>query len=83
MGNLRLSIHSSEYSWLRGRLLNRRLELGYTQRALGEKMGVIHSFIGKVETGERRLDIFEFITYCETLELDPVELIKEIQAKFK
>ena len=83
MGNLRLSIHSSEYSWLRERLLNRRLELGYTQRALGEKMGVIHSFIGKVETGERRLDIFEFITYCETLELDPVELIKEIQAKFK
>ncbi len=83
MGNLRLSIQSSEYSWLRERLLNRRLELGYTQRALGEKMGVIHSFIGKVETGERRLDIFEFITYCETLELDPVELIKEIQAKFK
>lgn len=83
MGNLRLSIHSSEYSWLRERLLNRRLELGYTQRALGEKMGVIHSFIGKVETGERRLDIFEFITYCEILELDPVELIKEIQAKFK
>lgn len=83
MGNLRLSIHSSEYSWLRERLLNRRLELGYTQRALGEKMGVIHSFIGKVETGERRLDIFEFITYCEILELDPVELIKEIQARFK
>ena len=83
MRNLRLSIHSSEYSWLRERLLNRRLELGYTQRALGEKMGVIHSFIGKVETGERRLDIFEFITYCEILELDPVELIKEIQARFK
>ena len=42
-------------------------------------MGVVHSFIGKVETGDRRLDIFEFITYCRALELDPGEVIREIQ----
>ncbi|HDL3856085.1 TPA: helix-turn-helix domain-containing protein, partial [Mannheimia haemolytica] len=57
MKNLRLSIHSSEHIWLRELFLKRRLELGLTQRTLGEKMGVLYSFIGKVETGDRRLDI--------------------------
>lgn len=82
MKNLRLSIHSSEHQWLRNLFLRRRQELGLTQRALGEKMGVLYSFIGKVETGDRRLDIFEFITYCEGLDLDPELVLREIREKF-
>ena len=82
MGNLRLSIHSQEHIWLRELLLNRRNELGLTQRAFGEKLGVVHSFIGKVETGDRRLDIFEFIAYCRGLDLDPVEVLQDIEKKF-
>lgn len=82
MGNLRLSVHSNEHIWLRNVFLNRRLELGLSQRALGEKMGVLHSFIGKVETGDRRLDIFEFIAYCQGLELDPLAILNQIKEKF-
>lgn len=82
MKNLRLSIHSDEYQWLRERFLIRRQELGLTQRTLGEKMGVLYSFIGKVETGDRRLDIFEFIAYCEGLELEPEQVLREIREKF-
>lgn len=79
MGNIRLSIHSVEYIWLREFFLRRRIELGLSQRALGEKMGVVHSFIGKVETGDRRLDIFEFMAYCEGLELDPIWVLTQIK----
>lgn len=82
MGNLRLSIHSEEHLWLRELFLKRRQELGLTQRTLGEKMGVLYSFIGKIETGDRRLDIFEFIAYCKGLELEPVEVLREIEQKF-
>ena len=82
MGNLRLSIHSEEHLWLSELLLKRRQEIGLTQRTLGEKMGVLYSFIGKIETGDRRLDIFEFIAYCKGLELDPVEVLREIEQKF-
>ncbi|KMK52267.1 XRE family transcriptional regulator [[Actinobacillus] muris] len=82
MGNLRLSIHSAEHIWLREKLLKQRLDLGLSQRALGEKMGVLYSFIGKVETGDRRLDIFEFIAYCKGLGLDPIQLLQEIERKF-
>lgn len=37
MKNLRLSVHSVEYQWLRELFLKRRQELGLTQRTLGEK----------------------------------------------
>ncbi|EEY08753.1 putative transcriptional regulator, XRE family [Mannheimia haemolytica serotype A2 str. OVINE] len=58
------------------------MELGLTQRTLGEKMGVLYSFIGKVETGDRRLDIFEFIAYCKGLDLDPLSVLQEIEQQF-
>ena len=79
MKNLRLSIHSPQYQWLRMQLINRRQQIGLSQRALGQKLGVVHSFVGKVETGDRRLDLFEFIEYCQALELDAVQLLKQIE----
>lgn len=83
MGNLRLSIHSLEYTWLRECLIQRRQELNLSQRALCEKMGVVSSFVGKVETGDRRLDIFEFISYCLELDLDPKEIVQEIENQLR
>ena len=40
------------------------------------RRGVIYSLIGKIETGDRRLDVCEFITYCQALKLDPCQVIK-------
>lgn len=62
---LRDSIHSPEHLWLRQYFVARRQELKLSQRALAEKMGVIASFIGKIETGDRRLDIIEFTRYSD------------------
>lgn len=81
MSNLRKSIHSTEHEFLRQYLKDRREDLGLSQRNLADRMGVIYSFIGKVETGDRRLDVIEFIEYCNTLELDPIEVVKEINDK--
>ncbi|WP_165007285.1 helix-turn-helix domain-containing protein [Neisseria yangbaofengii] len=83
MKNLRLSIYSSEHIHLRQILTKRRLELGLSQRALADRLDVIHSFIGKVETGDRRLDLFEFLAYCEGLELNALNVIEEIIQRAK
>lgn len=66
---------------LRQLLIRQRLDLGLSQRALAERMNVVHSFIGKVETGDRRLDVFEFIEYCEALELNAADVLNQLQAK--
>lgn len=80
MGNFRLSVHSAEHIYLRRLLTQRRLDLGLSQRALADRLGVIHSFVGKVETGDRRLDVFEFVRYCESLEWDALEVLRGIMA---
>ena len=78
MRKLRLSIHSVEHTKLRQLLIRRRLDLELSQRALADRMGVIHSFVGKVETGDRRLDVFEFIDYCRALDWNAAEILMEV-----
>lgn len=78
---LKTSVHSPEHVWLRNHFVTRRQELGLSQKALAEKLGVIASFIGKVETGDRRLDVIEFIRYCRGLEICPIQTLSELQNK--
>jgi transcriptional regulator with XRE-family HTH domain len=56
--------------WLRGT----RDAIGITQKELSLKMGRPHSFIGKVETAQRRLDIIEFEQLAEALGVSPLKL---------
>ena len=78
MSSPKLSIHSPQQIWLRQLFIQRRQQLGFSQRTLAIKLGVIYSFVGKVETGDRRLDVFEFLQYCNALELDSVEVLQKI-----
>lgn len=67
------TIYSQEYSQLLKWLRQQRQEKKLTMRELGEKLGVIHSWVGKVEQGERRLDIVEYLRICQALDIDPHE----------
>jgi hypothetical protein len=40
-----------------------------------------HSYVGRIEVGDRRLDLPEFIEWCELLGADPVETFKRIVRK--
>jgi len=74
----RKSIHSAEHVVLREYLVDKRKKLGLTQRDLGARLSVHHTLIGKVETGDRRLDVVELIDYCKALEVDPHEVVSMI-----
>lgn len=82
MSNFKLSIHSPQHKWLRQYFVQRRKELGLSQRAFAARLDVAYSFVGKIETGDRRLDMFEFISYCKALELDPLKVVQEIKQNF-
>ena len=56
---------------LRNWLKQERESRNFSMRALAERMDKPHSFIQKVEQGERRLDVVEYIWYCHTLGIDP------------
>ena len=69
------SMYSPEMLWLRQQLVARRHALGLTQRQLALRMGVVLSFVGKVETGERRMDIIEVLRFCYHLEMNEEETL--------
>ncbi len=73
--SLRKSIHHKLHTSLRGILVKARKDLHLSQRDLAEKLGVTYSVIGKIETGDRRLDVIEFYEYTTALELVPSETL--------
>ena len=52
------------------KLVELRKRAGLTQRELGRRLGREHSFVWRIETGERRLDVIEFYWVCQALGQD-------------
>jgi len=75
------SIYTKESDALRTWLKTKRKEKGLSQRKLASQLDIHHSIIGKIETGERQINVVEFIIYCKELEVNPIEIIKELISK--
>ena len=72
------SVYSDEYQRVINALKKARKENGITQAQLAEALGKPQSFIAKVESGERRLDVVEFVHLARLVSLDPEILIRVI-----
>ncbi len=68
--------NDGRYRLLIQRLVERRNQLGLSQAKLAERIGNHQQFVGRVELGERRLDVVEFVDIAKALDLDPIELIR-------
>lgn len=65
------TIYAEDYRSLLVWLRKLRRERGLTMRRLAGRLGVHHSWIGRIESGERRLDVAEFVRLCKELEVNP------------
>ena len=65
------SIYTDEMLALQDWLKSQRKSQNLTMHNLATRMARPHSFIYKVEQGERRLDVIEYIWYCIALNIDP------------
>jgi transcriptional regulator with XRE-family HTH domain len=59
-------------------LVEVRTRAGVTQRELARRLSRAHSYVSRIEKGDRRLDVPEFIQWCDVLNADPVEVIRRI-----
>lgn len=78
------SAHDPLYIEFVARLRNARKRQSLSQQQLGEKLGKDQTFISKVETCERRIDVIEAANWCAALGLHledilPSEINKKIQ----
>ena len=72
------TLHSIENQKLTAWLKCQREDAGLTMRQLAERLGVPHTFVAKVEQRERRLDVVEFLHYCQALEVSAADGIAVI-----
>ena len=61
------SINTSEMAALLKWLREAREASGLSMRDLACRLGKPHSYVQKVESGERRLDVVEFVWYCRAV----------------
>ena len=76
------STFSPLYEHFRARLVALRVNAGMSQRDLAKRLGREHSFVGRVELGERRLDIVEAFWVFRALEADPVKAMSKLMLEF-
>ncbi|CAC9584830.1 hypothetical protein BHECKSOX_1908 [Bathymodiolus heckerae thiotrophic gill symbiont] len=75
------TIHSQSYPRVTKWLKEAREKKSLTMRQLAKILGVQHSIIWNIENNERRLDIVEYVNYCEKLNIDPIVGINIIRDK--
>ncbi|MCT4536031.1 helix-turn-helix transcriptional regulator [Halodesulfovibrio sp.] len=70
------SIYSVEYKAVINALVAERKHAGITQSQLASKLGKPQSFVSKIESRERRLDIVGFFHSCRAMGKDGVEILR-------
>lgn len=71
----------SEYIALRSLLRDARKEAALSQVEMAERLGVPQSFVSKVESGQRRLDLIELRKICAALDCSFVDFIKRLDQR--
>lgn len=68
------------YARLQESLIAARRGQNLTQVEVAERLGKPQSFVSKYESGERRLDVVEFIEVCTVLNIRPLTIIKKLES---
>ena len=76
------STHTSEYRSLCSTLRQARHAADLSQRDLADRLKVTHSWVAKVESGERRIDLVEFCWFLTACGIDPASAIPVLLKKF-
>ncbi len=59
-------------------LIEKREAKGLTQTDLAAKLGEYQSFVARLESGQRRVDVIEFLELSEILGFDPLQALSTI-----
>ena len=73
------SLGSIRHKALIDLLVAKREAAGMTQAQLAERLGEYQSFVARLESGQRRVDVVEFIALAQILGFDPSQAIRDIE----
>jgi len=73
------TLGSERHKALISLLIEAREKAGLTQTELAEKIGEYQSFVARLESGQRRVDVVEFLELAEVLGFDASSAINELR----
>ena len=73
------SIHTERQKRLVALLKAAREKAGLTQIQLAHRLGKYRTYVSKYETGERQLDVVEFLAVAEALGLEPGKALAKVR----
>jgi transcriptional regulator with XRE-family HTH domain len=75
--------HDRNYQRVTALLRTMREEAELTQRQLAARVKRPHSWVYKSETGIRRLDIAEFVLWCQGCQVEPAGAFKRLLSELR
>ena len=70
------SVYSKDYRTIIERLKTARVNAGLSQQAVADELGKPQSYISKIESGERRLDVAEMKKFAAIYKKDTNYFLK-------
>ncbi|MDU0364475.1 helix-turn-helix transcriptional regulator [Rhizobium sp. 25PS6] len=59
-------------------LVEKREASGLTQTELADRLGEYQSFVARLESGQRRVDVVEFLELARILNFDPLDALRRL-----
>ena len=74
------TLRSPRHEALRALIVEKRKKAGLTQAEVAKRLKRYQSFIATVESGQRRIDVVEFLDFADAIGFDPRDAIKQLRA---
>jgi transcriptional regulator with XRE-family HTH domain len=72
------TLRSRRHEALRAFLVERRTNAGLTQTEVATRLGEWQSFIARIESGQRRIDVVELLDLAMAIGFEPREAIERL-----
>lgn len=73
------TLGSPRHEALRALIVKERKKAGLTQADVAAKLNRYQSFVATVETGQRRIDVVEFLDFADAIGFDPRDAVGRIK----
>ncbi|HEY9081563.1 helix-turn-helix transcriptional regulator [Magnetovibrio sp.] len=73
------TLGSNQHRALIDFLIHQREELSMTQSELAEALGEYQSFVARLESGQRRLDVVEYLKLAKILQFDAKAFLSDLE----
>jgi ribosome-binding protein aMBF1 (putative translation factor) len=72
------TIRSKRHRFLVKAVVEAREQVGMSQAELARRLKQYQSWAARLESGERRIDVVEFLLLAEIIGFNPIKMLKEI-----